>query len=162
MCDALFFNRLLLPYVYPALSGTCEDTHLGFYEEAARNTNLYAFGVKNRRGTRGHLFVLLMLRSSSSGMGLCVGISITILLNHGWWVNQTLWIVRFLRQRTAGVGLTSKPAWSWMSFSQRRKEVRMDKIQHKSTDLCGMLWHTIWIRSLRGGARFDCGQNYLT
>jgi hypothetical protein len=31
----------------------------------------------------GILFVLLMLRNYSSGMGLCVGISIAILHNHG-------------------------------------------------------------------------------
>jgi hypothetical protein len=56
---------------------------MGYYEEVAKNTNMYAFGKKYRGGTRGHLFVLLMLRNYSSGTGLCVGISIAILQNHG-------------------------------------------------------------------------------
>jgi hypothetical protein len=60
-----------------------EDPHMGYYEEVAKNTNMYAYGEKTRGGTRGHFFVLLMLRNYSSGMGLCVGISITILQNHG-------------------------------------------------------------------------------
>jgi hypothetical protein len=55
-CDALFFYQLLLPIVDPAMSGINGDTRIGYYEEVARNTNLYAFGPKNRGGTRGHVF----------------------------------------------------------------------------------------------------------
>ena len=55
-CDALFFYQLLLPIVDPAMSGINEDPHMGYYEEVAKNTNMYAFGKKNRGGTRGHLF----------------------------------------------------------------------------------------------------------
>jgi hypothetical protein len=29
---------------------------MGYYEEVAKNTNMYAFGKKSRGGTRGHLF----------------------------------------------------------------------------------------------------------
>ncbi len=29
---------------------------MGYYEDVAMNTNMYAFGVKNRGGTRGHVF----------------------------------------------------------------------------------------------------------
>ncbi len=29
---------------------------MGYYEDVAMNTNMYAFGVKNREGTRGHVF----------------------------------------------------------------------------------------------------------
>ena len=55
-CNALFFYQLLLPIVDPAMSGINGDTRIGYYEEVARNTNLYAFGPKNRGGTRGHVF----------------------------------------------------------------------------------------------------------
>ncbi len=55
-CDALLFYQLLLPIVDPAMSGIKGDTRVGYYEDVARNTNMYAFGVKNRGGTRGHVF----------------------------------------------------------------------------------------------------------
>jgi hypothetical protein len=29
---------------------------MGYYEDVARNTNMYEFGVENRGGTRGHVF----------------------------------------------------------------------------------------------------------
>ena len=38
------------------MSGIEEDPGMGFYEVVARNSNLYAMGVKNRGGTRGHVF----------------------------------------------------------------------------------------------------------
>jgi hypothetical protein len=55
-CNALFFYQLILPIVNPAMSGIEGDTRMGYYEDVARNTNMYAFGVKNRGGTRGHVF----------------------------------------------------------------------------------------------------------
>ncbi len=55
-CDALFFYQLLLPIVDTALSGIYDDTWMGYYEVVARNTYMYAFGVKNRGGTQGHVF----------------------------------------------------------------------------------------------------------
>ncbi len=55
-CDALFFYQLLLPIVDPAMSGIKGDTRMGYYEDVARNTNMYAFGDKNRGGTCGHVF----------------------------------------------------------------------------------------------------------
>jgi hypothetical protein len=54
-CDALFFYQLLLPIVDPSMSGIKDDTRMGYYEEVARNTNVYAFGKKNRGGTHGHV-----------------------------------------------------------------------------------------------------------
>ena len=51
-CDALFFYQLLLPIV-SAMDG---DARMGFYEEVAKYTNLYAIGIKDRGGTRGHHF----------------------------------------------------------------------------------------------------------
>jgi hypothetical protein len=54
--NALFFYQLILPIVDPAMSGIDGDTRMGYYEEVARNTNMYAFGVKNRGGTRRHVF----------------------------------------------------------------------------------------------------------
>jgi hypothetical protein len=55
-CDALFFYQLILPIVDPAMSGIDGDTRMGYYEDVARNTNMYAFGMKNRGGTRRHVF----------------------------------------------------------------------------------------------------------
>jgi hypothetical protein len=55
-CNALFFYQLLLPVVDPAMSGIDGDTRMGYYKDVVRNTNMYAFGVKNRGGTRGHVF----------------------------------------------------------------------------------------------------------
>ncbi len=52
----MFFYQLLLPIVDPAMSGINGDTRIGYYEELARNTNLYAFGPKNRGGKCGHVF----------------------------------------------------------------------------------------------------------
>ncbi len=47
-CNALFFYQLILPIVDPAISGIDGDTRTGYYKDVARNTNMYAFGVKNR------------------------------------------------------------------------------------------------------------------
>ncbi len=55
-CDALFFYQLLLPIVDPVMSGIDGDTRMGYYKDVARNTNMYAFGVKHRGGTHGHVF----------------------------------------------------------------------------------------------------------
>ncbi len=55
-CDALFFYQLLLPIVDPAMSGIDGDTRMGYYKDVARNTNMHAFGVKNRGETCGHVF----------------------------------------------------------------------------------------------------------
>jgi len=55
-CDALFFYQLLLPIVDPAHSGIKDDPRVGFYEDVATHTNVYAMGAKNRGGTRGHVF----------------------------------------------------------------------------------------------------------
>jgi hypothetical protein len=55
-CDALFFYQLLLPIVDPAMSGIKDNTRMGYNKDVARHTNMYAFGPKNRGGTRGHFF----------------------------------------------------------------------------------------------------------
>ncbi len=44
-----------LPIVDPAMSGINSDKRIGYCEEVARNTNIYAFGPKNRGGTHGHV-----------------------------------------------------------------------------------------------------------
>jgi hypothetical protein len=38
------------------MSGIKDDTRIGYYEEVARNTNMYTFGPKNRGGKHGHVF----------------------------------------------------------------------------------------------------------
>jgi hypothetical protein len=40
------------------MSGINGDTRMGYYKDVARNTNMYAFGVKNSGGTRRHVFCL--------------------------------------------------------------------------------------------------------
>jgi hypothetical protein len=55
-CNAWFFYQLLPPIVDPAMSGIDGDTRMGYYKDLARNTIMYAFGAKNRRGTCGHVF----------------------------------------------------------------------------------------------------------
>ncbi len=55
-CNALFFYQLLLFIVDPSMSGIEDNTRMGYYKEVARNTIMYAFGPKNRGGTRGHVF----------------------------------------------------------------------------------------------------------
>jgi hypothetical protein len=49
-------TKLILPIVDPAMSGIDGDTRIGYCKDVARNTNTYAYGVKNRGGTRGHVF----------------------------------------------------------------------------------------------------------
>jgi hypothetical protein len=56
--NALFFYQLLLPIVDPAMSGIDGDTRMGYYKDVVRITIMYAFGVNNRGGTRGHVFHL--------------------------------------------------------------------------------------------------------
>jgi hypothetical protein len=51
----LFFYQLILPIVDSIMSGIDGDTRMGYYKDVTRNTNMYAFGVKNRRGTRRHV-----------------------------------------------------------------------------------------------------------
>ncbi len=55
-CNALLFYQLLLPIVDPKMSRIDGDTRIEYYKDVARNTNMYAFGVKNRGGTHGHVF----------------------------------------------------------------------------------------------------------
>jgi hypothetical protein len=38
------------------MSGINEDPCMGYYEEVAKHTNMYTFGMKNRGGTREHIF----------------------------------------------------------------------------------------------------------
>jgi hypothetical protein len=52
----IFFYQLLLPVVDPVMSETNDDPCMGYYEEVVKINNMYAFEVKNRRGTRGHVF----------------------------------------------------------------------------------------------------------
>jgi hypothetical protein len=82
-CNALFFYQLLLPIVDPAMSGIYGDPRTGYYEDVARNTNMYAFGVKNRGGTHGNVFCPTTAEGYLSGMVLCVSTSIQTLLSHG-------------------------------------------------------------------------------
>jgi hypothetical protein len=83
-CNALFLYQLILPIVDPAMSGIDGDTRMGYYKDVARNTNMYAFGVKNRGEEHEDMyFVQPLLRSYLSGMALCVPTSTQTLLSHG-------------------------------------------------------------------------------
>jgi hypothetical protein len=54
-CDALFFYQSILPINDATMSGIDGDTSMGYYKDVAWNTNMYAFEVKNRGGTHGHV-----------------------------------------------------------------------------------------------------------
>jgi hypothetical protein len=55
-CDTFFFYHLHLPIVDCSVSGMDGDARMGFYEEVAKCTNLYAIGIKDHGATRGHRF----------------------------------------------------------------------------------------------------------
>jgi hypothetical protein len=74
---------MLLPIVDPAMSGKDGNTRMGYYKNVVRNTNMYAFGVKNRGGTRCHVVLPTTAESYLSGMALCVATSTQTLLSHG-------------------------------------------------------------------------------
>jgi hypothetical protein len=87
-CNALFFYQLILPIVDPAMSGIAGDTRIGYYKDIARNTNMYAFGVKNRGGTRGHVFRPTSAEELLVWDGLvCCNISTNIA--ESWIMNQS-------------------------------------------------------------------------
>ena len=73
-CNALFFYQFLLPIVDPAMSGINGGTRIGYYEEVARNTNLYAFDQRTGEEHVVMSFVQPLLRSYLSGMALCAEI----------------------------------------------------------------------------------------
>ncbi len=50
-CNALLSYQLILPIIDPTMTGIDNDSRIGYYKDVARNTNMYAFGVKNRGGT---------------------------------------------------------------------------------------------------------------
>ncbi len=51
-CNALFFYQLLLPIVDPTMSTINGDTRMGYYEDVARNTNMYIWSEEQGRNTR--------------------------------------------------------------------------------------------------------------
>ncbi len=86
-CDALFFYQLILPIIDPAMSGIDGDTRMGYYEDVARNTKMYAFGAKNRGGTRGHVFCPTTAKELLVWDGIvCRNINANI--NESWMMNQ--------------------------------------------------------------------------
>lgn len=44
-CDALFFYQLLLPLIDPKHTGVKDNPRMGYYEQVATHTNLYAIGM---------------------------------------------------------------------------------------------------------------------
>ncbi len=87
-CDALFFYQLLLSIVDPAMLGIKGDTRIGYYKEVVRNTNMYAFGPKNRGGTHGHVFCPATAEELLVWDGIvCQNININIA--ESWMMNQS-------------------------------------------------------------------------
>ncbi len=61
---------------------------MGYYEDVARNTNIYAFGVKNRGGIRGHVFCLTTAEELLVWDGIvCRNINTNIA--ESWMMNQS-------------------------------------------------------------------------
>jgi hypothetical protein len=87
-CNALSFYQLILPIVDPAMSGIDGDTRMGYYKDVARNTNIYAFGVKNRGETREHDFCPTSAEESLVWDGVvCRNINTNIA--ESWMMNQS-------------------------------------------------------------------------
>jgi hypothetical protein len=87
-CDALFFYKLILPIVDPTMSGIDGDTRMGFYKDVARSTNMYAFGVTNGGGTRGHVFLPTSAKELLVWDGI-VGCNINTNIAESWMMNQS-------------------------------------------------------------------------
>jgi hypothetical protein len=61
---------------------------MGYYKDVVRNTNMYAFGVKNRGGTRGHVF----RPTTAEELLVCNGIvcpNINTNIAESWMMNQS-------------------------------------------------------------------------
>jgi hypothetical protein len=87
-CNALFFYQLILTIVDPAMSEIDGDTRMVHYKDAARNTNMYSFGVKNRGGTHGHVFGPTSAKELLVWDGIvCCNININIA--ESWMMNQS-------------------------------------------------------------------------
>jgi hypothetical protein len=87
-CDALFFYQLILPIVDPTMSGIDGDTRMGYYMEVGRNTNMDAFGVKNRGGIPGYFFCPTIAEELLVWDGIvCRNINTNI--DESWMMNQS-------------------------------------------------------------------------
>jgi hypothetical protein len=70
------------------MSGIDGDTRMGYYKDVARNTNMYVFGVKSRRGTHGHFFC----PTTAEELLVCDGIvccNINTNITESWMMNQS-------------------------------------------------------------------------
>ena len=130
-CNALFFYQLLLPIVDPAMSGIDGDTRMGYYKDVARNTNMYAFGVKNRGGTRGHVF------RPTTAVGLLVwdGIvcrNINTNIAESWMMNQSnTFDQEIMEAMHFRRWLDIKHAKSRMHFGMKRRKQTKDMTRHR-------------------------------
>ncbi len=71
------------------MSGIDGDTRMGYYKDVARDTNMYAFGVKNRGGTRGHVFCPTTAEELLVWDGIvCRNINTNI--DESWMMNQSI------------------------------------------------------------------------
>jgi hypothetical protein len=87
-CDALFFYQLILTIFDPTMFGINGDTRMGYYKDVARNTNMYAFGVKNRGGTCGYVFCPTSAKELLVWDGIvCCNINTSIA--ESWMMNQS-------------------------------------------------------------------------
>jgi hypothetical protein len=70
------------------MSGIDGDTRMGYYEDVARNTSMCAFGVKNRGGTRAHVFRPTTAKDLLVWNGIvCRNINTNI--DESWMMNQS-------------------------------------------------------------------------
>ena len=106
---------------------------MGYYEKVARNTNLYAFGPKNRRGTRGHVFRPTTAEELLVWDGIvCQNLNTNI--SECWMMNQPntfdqeiMDAMHFRRWLDIKACLKQNAFWE-----EKRKQMK-DMIQHRST-----------------------------
>ncbi len=128
-----YFYQLLLPIVDPAMSGIKDNTRMGYYDDVARNTNMYAFGPKNRGGTCGHVFRPTTAEELLVWDGIvCQNLNTNI--SECWMMNQSntfdreiMEAMHFRRWLDINACLKQNPFW------EKRKKQTKDMIQHRST-----------------------------
>ena len=158
-CDALFFYQLLVPVCDPKLSGIKDDPRMGFYETVAQCTNTYAYGMKNRGGTRGHMFK----PTSAPELLVWDGIVIRNLNNNihdCWMTNQTNTydglIARTMHFRR-WVDIKSCMKQNMFYLEKDRKDPEYDPTQ-KYRLIWDVMTHNMNQILLRGGLDVTCDE----
>ncbi len=110
-----------------------DDLRMGYYVEESVNTNMYAFGPKNRGGTRGHYFRPTTAKELLVWDGIvCRNLNTNIA--ECWMTNQSntfdreiMEAMHFRRWLDIKACLKQNPFW------EEKKKQTKDMILHRST-----------------------------